>query len=156
MQAGGGGASYVFSGGAGGGINGKTYYNVSPPGTQTSGYMFGLGQNGEGVADSDGVAGGGSGYYGGCSRNVSRQSAGSGGSGYISGHLGCIAIMGPDHIQPKVTEATDILDSYHYSNKIFTNTSLIDGDSVQPMFNDQTQTTKGNADNGYCKITKIN
>ena len=59
--------------------------------------------------------------------NKSRASGGAGGSGYISGHEGCIAINSPDDITPKVQTYTNLSDSYHYSGKVFTNTELQTG-----------------------------
>ena len=60
MVAGGaGGTSWSYTPGNGGGISGTTSYSGSPAGTQTSGYLFGIGRDGWGVADNDGVAGGG-------------------------------------------------------------------------------------------------
>jgi len=84
VAGGGGGGSYVYAAGSGGGyIGGITSYTNQSVVSQTTGYSFGKGQNGSGVADSDGVGGGGGGYYGGYMNNVSYKSAGSGGSGYI-------------------------------------------------------------------------
>lgn len=109
------------------GVNGTTGC-VAQPGTQTSGYAFGVGQNGWGVADSDGVgrtvAGG---YWGGCAYNYSGSSAGAGGSGYVSGHTECIGIKAEDDTTPKVTKYSEISDSYHYSGKVFKNTTLTAG-----------------------------
>lgn len=62
--------------------------------------------------------------------NTSRASAGAGGSGYISGHTGCIAIKSPEEIEPKVNTYSQISDSYHYSGKVFTNTTLTEGVSL--------------------------
>ena len=88
VSGGGGGASYTYSAGSGGGIyGGVTSTTSSSYPTQSSGYAFGQGQNGSGVADSDGVAGGGGGYYGGYSNDVSAKSSGTGGSGYIGNSL---------------------------------------------------------------------
>src|SRR5574344_2838708 len=86
VAGGGGGASWTFPGGTGGGTNGGiNSYTTSSYSTQTTGYAFGVGQNGSGAANGDGVAGGGGGWYGGYTANVSYQSAGTGGSGYIGG-----------------------------------------------------------------------
>lgn len=52
------------------------------------------------------------------------------GSGYVSGHVGCIAINSEDDITPKVTDYSEISDSYHYSGKVFTNTELTAGVSL--------------------------
>ena len=55
----GGGASWTYKGGAGGGLEGISYYPKSPAGTHTSGYALGIGKDAWGKADSDGVGGGG-------------------------------------------------------------------------------------------------
>lgn len=85
---GGGGRSWTYDVGHGGGINGGIASGTSSniP-TQTSGYAFGQGQNGSGVADSAGVGGGGGGWYGGFMNNVNDKSSGTGGSGYIGNSL---------------------------------------------------------------------
>ncbi len=84
---------------------------------------FGIGGDASKCAGC-GAAGGG-GYYGGSGGGASNAlvSSGSGGSSYISGHIGCKSIM--EHSTP-----TDIFHSdsnIHYSNKVFTNTQMIDG-----------------------------
>ena len=85
VAGGGGGRSWSYTAGTGGGINGGTGGTSSSYPTQTTGYAFGQGQNGSGTADSDGVAGGGGGWYGGYANNVAAKSSGTGGSGYIGG-----------------------------------------------------------------------
>ncbi|MDE5830898.1 MAG: hypothetical protein K2H53_04525 [Clostridia bacterium] len=55
MQEHGGGASWSYKGGSGGGLNGYSYYSKSPAGTQDSGWALGIGRDGWGAADSDGV-----------------------------------------------------------------------------------------------------
>ena len=74
--------------GSGGGFRGgiSTVTNQSIV-SQDTGYAFGKGQDASGVADSDGVGGGGAGFYGGYMNNVSSKSSGSGGSGYIGNSL---------------------------------------------------------------------
>ena len=89
-----GGASWKTNGGAGGGLNGLTNREHSKPGTQTSGYKFGIGQDGYGVGSSDGVAGSGGGYYGGTTSDYADEcEAGAGGSSFVSGYDGCNAIF---------------------------------------------------------------
>ena len=111
---------------------------------QTQGYKFGIGH--PGIPAGHAGAGAGGGYFGGESHDVpepadprgSMSSRASGGTSYISGHAGCIAIdqnsTENNIIQRKdsnnntcVNDTTDIVCSYHYSNKIFTNTIMIDG-----------------------------
>ena len=69
----------------------------------------------------------GGGYWGGYMSNSSNASSGAGGSGYISGHEGCIAINSQSDITPRVQIYTSLEDSYHYSGKVFTNTELTAG-----------------------------
>lgn len=57
VAGGGGGASWTYKGGAGGGISGSNGVKAKS-GTQTTGYSFGIGQNASGTADNDGVGGG--------------------------------------------------------------------------------------------------
>lgn len=155
IAGGGGGASWDYAPGAGGGINGQTTAN--PGATQTTGYKFGIGKNGSGAGDSNGVAGGGGGYWGGISNNSSGAESGSGGSGYVSGHTGCVAIRTEGDILPKdgcTNGTTKNSCSIHYSGKVFTNTSLITGNSSMPT-HDGTSTMTGNEGNGYVKVTLL-
>ena len=57
VAGGGGGASWTYRAGSGGGISGENGTRAKS-GTQISGYAFGIGQNASGIADSDGVGGG--------------------------------------------------------------------------------------------------
>ena len=155
VAGGAGGTSWTYTPGNGGGISGTSYYSsVSPAGTQTSGYLFGIGRDAWGKADNDGVAGGGGGYYGGQTNNVSQKSSGAGGSGYVSGHPGCIAVTSEEDTTPKVEKYSEISDSYHYSGKIFTDTVLTAGNSTMPTW-DGTSTMTGNQNPGYAKITNL-
>ena len=57
-------------------------------------------------------------------------SPGGGGSSYISGHTGCVAITSATDATPKsgcTQGTTDNSCSIHYSKKKFTNTLIIDG-----------------------------
>lgn len=77
--------------------------------------------------------GGGSGYYGG---GNGFGTTGAGGSSYISGHTGCVAIASESSTAARTTASggtcttgsTDNVCSIHYSGKIFTNTTMIDGE----------------------------
>ena len=105
VAGGGGGSSYTYSGGSGGGITGGSCYTGRHNAGQyvdgsEAAYAlrrdnnhyngaFGQGMSGWGVADSDGVAGGGGGWYGGCVHNISYKSGAGGGSGHI-GNQSCI------------------------------------------------------------------
>ena len=129
-----GGASWKTNGGAGGGLNGLTNREHSKPGTQTSGYKFGIGQDGYGVGSSDGVAGSGGGDY------ADECEAGAGGSSFVSGYDGCNAIF-------EETTENNIIHSgqkIHYSKKEFQNIKFLNG-------NEQ----KNNNIDGYASITYL-
>jgi hypothetical protein len=81
IVAGGGGGAGEDSeeGGHGGGMSGTFGGSNNSPGTQTSGYQLGRGEN---CSSSDSGGGGGGGYYGG---RTDTEQAGAGGSGYIGG-----------------------------------------------------------------------
>ena len=110
----------------------------SKPGTQTSGYKFGIGQNGYGVGSSNGVAGSGGGYYGGTTSDYADNcEAGAGGSSFVSGYDGCEAIL-------EESTENNIIHSgqkIHYSKKEFQNIKFLNG-------NEQ----KNNNIDGYASI----
>lgn len=108
-----------------------------------------------GLADSSWGSSGGGGYYGGGGGGyiAGSVSTGAGGSSYISGYLGCIAINKEDGT-PKVEDNPTLEDSYHDSGKIFTNTIMKAGNEEIPSSRD-TGTAIGNSGNGYIKITLI-
>lgn len=140
------------AGGSGGGIiaNGSVWrypstenknhmYNA----TQTSGYKFGIGENGQSYNNAGG-AGAGGGYYGGKSSREIYPGGAGGGSGFISGYDGC------DAIAENSTEDNIIHtgQSVHYSGKKFLNATLLDGNSNKIPYK--------NSDfngNGYTSIT---
>lgn len=155
MVAGGGGGQSWRSrnGGAGGGLKGGDSSSALGA-TQTTGYQFGVGKDGEGKGASDGVAGGGGGYWGGTSGNSSALEVGSGGSGYISGHTGCVAIASASATTPKAgceDNTTNQSCSVHYSKKQFFGTVLLDGTSEIPTY-DGSSTMIGNSGHGHAKI----
>lgn len=79
-------------------------------------------------------AGGGGGYYGGATAGNSKVGSASGGSSYISGHTGCVAITSSSNRTPKNGCTTGTLDnscSLHYSGKSFSNTLMIDGNGYK-------------------------
>ena len=133
-----GGASYGTAGGAGGGLKGLTNRTRSKPGTQTSGYKFGIGQDGYGVGSSNGVAGSGGGYYGGTTSDYADNcEAWAGGSSFVSGYDGCEAIL-------EESTENNIIHSgqkIHYSKKEFQNIKFLNG-------NEQ----KNNNIDGYASI----
>jgi len=141
---------YAGGGGAGGSLSGigAPTATSSTPGTQTSGYAFGIGGNGifGSSGNNNGTGGGGGGYYGGEKGLSFRKpnSSGSGGSSFISGHSGCNAInaSGSHTGQPN-----------HYSGHIFNETQMIDGNSSMPKPTGGTQI--GHSGNGYARITYL-
>ena len=147
----GGGASWKTVGGNAGGLIGNASNPATKGGTQISGYKFGIGQNGYGAGDSDGVAGAGSGYYGGTTSSASNgKESGAGGSSYISGYDGC------DSISENSTEDNIIHtgDNIHYSKLSFTDSEMIAGSSEMPT-HDESGVMTGNDGNGYAKISMI-
>ena len=172
------GTNYYANGGNAGGLTapngnyiqwGSTGPSVSTGATQTQGGKGAANNEKDGIFGSGGYgnytgtwiyySGGGGGYYGGGSGGAlsSVVMTASGGSSYISGHLGCVAIQAQDNITPKngCTDGTeDITCSYHYSNKIFTNTIMKAGNEEMPTFNGSGSMT-GNSGNGFVKITVL-
>ena len=134
-----------------------------PSVNQITGANFGLGANSPANETGHAAGGGGGGYYGGtyCSGGSNFFSAGSGGTSYISGYAGCIAILGENAISPRLdsnedvctteTAVTDTLCSKHYSNLVFTDGVMKTGSEEIPNYTD-TGVMNGNNDNGYAKI----
>ncbi len=92
-------------------------------------------------------ANGGGGFYGG--------KAGYGGTSYISGQLGNLAIESETNTTfKKNCSKEEIKCSYHYSNKIFKNTTILSGTEEMPNYNHDGKML-GNTGNGYAKITTI-
>ena len=121
--------------------------------TQTSGYKFGIGQNGIYCKTSlNGMGGGAGGYFGSMSGLcppidwIPPLGAG-GGSSYVSGCKGCKAI------DARATEENVIMtdQAKHYSGKIFKNIVMKSGNEKMP--NPKGGTMTGNNDNGYLKIS---
>lgn len=182
---GGGGYSSTYSdtnltGGYGGSLQGgignlqdaSSEMTAAGGGKQTSGGTAGIGLHtvgnpglfGKGGTGSAYTASGGGGYYGGGSSgvNTDRAGSGAGGSSFISGHVGCVAIASQNSLEPrndlsgnKCTEnTTDITCSYHYSNFKFISTNIISGNQSMPT-HDGKSTMTGNTGNGYAKITYL-
>lgn len=176
MVAAGGGTKYASgTAGAAGGLVGYNGGNQGG-GTQTS---FEIPNNSAFISPEFGIANGGctggNGYYPGTASACGGGSPG--GSSFISGHNGCVAIESSTSLTPRLDSlgnictdgTTDITCSYHYSGYKFSNTVMIDGLGYQwttekgnviigmPTF-DGTSTMNGNDGNGYAKITllKIN
>ena len=185
-----------YRGGSGGGLIGynlpgsagncKTDATQFTAGTEScSNYT--LKSNGTFGKGSPSGAAGGSGYFGGAGGRFI-YGGGAGGSSFISGHAGCVAIdesSTEDNIIFKndtnnvacnsetsttynsLGYNTDPKCSIHYSNKVFTNTVMIDGEgyswttvkenAVVGMPNKNGMgTVTGNTGNGFAKITLIN
>lgn len=155
--------------------------------TQNSGYAFGYGEDGNGhTSSSVGIGGGGGGYYGGFNGVGSGTAggntgtttdtqkgeltgghytqSGNGGSSFISGYPGCIAIeesSTKDAIKHKTGSDANI----HYSGKVFEEPVMISGNNVVndglPNYKtDKQQITEpdgtlryGHAGDGYARIT---
>lgn len=137
MVAGGAGGTYSDASAPGGGsAGGLTSYSTSnsrvtvASSTQVAGGAAGLNGNaggfGYGGSHLQSVYNSGAGgYYGGGS-----GPSGGGGTSYISGHTGCVAITSQSSITPKsgcTTGTSDNSCSLHYSGKKFTDTVMIDG-----------------------------
>jgi hypothetical protein len=183
---GGGGGNYPYNS-SGGGIKGVNAGGPNTPwygmGTSAS-YLVGAGQtsydNGDtpnigfnstgvfGKGADGGRASGGGGYYGGNTRNM----VGSGGSSFISGMTGCVAIDPTDVTNDLRTQDTGgNTAALNYNSTlfgssptwndgdeiIFTNASTIDGDHVMPDWAAAAQcgTMPGNTGNGFARITRI-
>ena len=158
MVAAGGGGSQESSAGGLYGYPIDTNNSEGSGGRQISN-SYGLGETG--------ISNGAGGYYGGKSSSTS----GGGGSSYISGHAGCIAGRSSQSYSPRndsndirCSEGTnDAVCSYHYSNKLFTNTTMIDGKGFEwtneiigaksmPSYIDDNPIV-GNSGNGHARIT---
>jgi len=146
----------------------KTTWN--PNVTQTEGNAFGYGRNGTNGNEAGG--GGGGGWYGGYDYgNGGRSSPGSGGSSYISGHTGCVAVTSTSDSSPKpgcTTGTTDNSCSISPYGYTFTDTVMIDGagyawtnvkGALQPMPNPAGgyyASGVGHTGNGAARITRLN
>ena len=109
----------------------------------------------------------------GCKQNCG--ASGGGGSSYISGHTGCVAIVSDSSTSTRTgtggasctTGTSDNLCSVHYSGKVFTDTVMIDGagyawtntkGSLQQMPNPSGgyyASGVGHSGNGYARITYL-
>ena len=127
-----------------------------------------------GVANASGgenSSSGGGGFFAGGSGTVS-----GGGSSYISGHIGCIAVIREGSSSPRETKGevtveegneqtqntictkdSNILEcSIHYSNRSFTSTEMKTGTSVPVIIDPKTSNTPlANYNHGYAKIIFI-
>ncbi len=173
VAGGGGGGGYrVHYGGCGGNTTGgQPWYQESGkskvvltdinPGSQTSGYKFGQGQDGRNnpTSTNETSAGGGGGYYGGQahqnSPGVSSNSGypAPGGSSFISGYTGCNAIK-QDAASDAGGSSYHTGSPNHYSGLVFTSGNMINGDNSMPKYSGSGNMT-GNSGDGYCRIIYI-
>ena len=184
MVAGGGGSSEGGDwGGAAGGLTG--YLSTRNSYINTGGSQVGPGvgqENPTGCATGDfgkgsscGATGGGGYYGGGGASHV--YGSGSGGSSFISGHKGAVAVTSINSTTPRLdsnsvqcTEASaknDITCSYHYSGYKFTDTVMIDGLGYEwntdvttnkvgnPTVNNSSVTEYGHTGDGHARISLI-
>ena len=155
VAAGGGGADNYEDGGNGGDFIGGDS-GRSKGATQTSGgtgFYNGTFGKGGGVEKrlNDSTGGGGGGYYGGGSGITERGYSGSGGSSYISGLDGCIAVENDDSDPP-----TPSCSSIHYSSITFYNSIMINGNSKMPSHEDYSSLyERGNSGSGFMRIRMI-
>ncbi|MCI9233315.1 MAG: hypothetical protein HFH08_01810 [Bacilli bacterium] len=153
VAGGGGGAYYTGSGGAGGEINAldgvgngtNPGFTVGKGATQSL-YTFGIGGSGS-------TTNGGGGYYGG---QKGYEGNAGGGSSYISGYRGSIAIRSNTDITPiceSVEASANEKCSYHYSGYKFTNMQMIGGD--KEMVSPTGESETGHSGDGYARITAL-
>ena len=177
VAGGGGGGAFVYEsnnksyGGYGGNTTGgKSYVLVSSTknycngtaGAQNTGNKFGQGGDGKTAPFSNGcTGGGGSGYWGGTTAtntaafNGRVELGGHGGSSYISGYSGCVAVKsGTSDSDITFRSETDaVTKATHTSGLVFTGGSMSNGDSSMPNPAYATGTMTGNSGNGYARIT---
>lgn len=123
---------------------------------QTSGYSFGIGQDADAGSVGHAAGGGGGGYWGGSyCNNGDFRSGGMGGTSYVSGYTGSVAVASSSSTTPKIgcTDGTaDNNCSIHYSGYKFNNIQVASGMQSMPKFNG-TGEMVGNDGNGHARIT---
>ncbi len=134
------------------GLNSEDY---SRGATQTGGYKLGVGENGEFTMNIiSGIGGGAGGYYGSKTGwiNVSWYPSFSpgGGSSFVSGCEGCIAIS--EESTPNNIIHTK--DNVHYSNYEFENIKMIAGNELMPNYLGNKK-IEGNTEDGYARISYL-
>ena len=103
--------------------------------------------------------------------NLNGGGIGGGGSSYISGHTGCVAVAltsTPTNIKPRfswcTTGTTDNTCSINYSTVYFTDTVMIDGNgyswtntkgSLTRMYEPNGSSANGHSGNGHARITQM-
>ncbi|EAY10395.1 hypothetical protein TVAG_109790 [Trichomonas vaginalis G3] len=99
-----------------------------------------------GNVDEDYGGLGGNGYWSGASQR--NAGSGGGGSSFVSGHPGCIALENEDSNAPSLTNS-----SIHYSKYRFYSTNIISGNSSMPLYFSRTSNGIGNQNIGNIRIT---
>ena len=179
VAAGGGGNAWTSSPGHGGALSSSPHGVNLKYATQTSGYAFGVGGSGTVYTKETkvGNAGGGGGYWGGYAgeaRNTTSSGLSSGGSSYISGHTGAVAVINNAANTPRYASdgttlcangTTDNTCSIHFTNKVFEDTVMISGDSAPSsvvgtdeeldymMREPDGSEVYGHAGNGYARVS---
>ncbi|EAX93298.1 hypothetical protein TVAG_277030 [Trichomonas vaginalis G3] len=151
-------------GGSAGGLTGYGgHLGYSEGGSQISGGSgqgvykgrFGIGGGNKERLYANGIDGngaGGGGYFGGSASHIVDVSGGAGGSSFISGHKGCIAIA-KNFTEENMTFSDASDPSIHFSGLAFYNTEMIDGYHYMPLPNGEYG--YGNPGNGAIRITKL-
>jgi len=130
---------------------------LTVPGTQTSGYKFGIGQDGQHYKTNVDQGGGGGGYYGAKAFSNTSYSyiciPGAGGSGFVSGFTGCVAIA-ESSTESSIKQSTASDKTVHYSGMKFTNAQLTAASFSSAVMPNPSggSNIKGRADSGYCII----
>ena len=146
------GGSYSFLGRPGNALSGDGS-------TQISGHSFGIGQPGK--ANTSGSGGGAGGYWGGTSDQVD-AGQGYGGSSFVSGHPGAVALRSGSSTAPRLASdgetvctpalaTTDASCSEHYSGSLFFNSTVLSGS--QTFLSPAGASVAGHTGNGYARIT---
>ena len=175
VAAGGAGNNYTGTAGIAGGALSSTG-SSRPPATQTTGYSFGVGQDGRDTKSRTGNGGGGGGYWGGYGgwqngTGTDGWTSETGGSSYISGYTGAVAVASSEVNTPRYAsdgitlcsdDTTDNVCSQHFTGKVFTDDpytgdpmQMIAGSSDMPSHDgdDEVTTVTGNSGNGYARIS---
>ena len=119
---------------------------VSPTNKLLTGYpgLFGISPVNYSSNDMGGI--GGNGYYSGASVNYT--GSGGGGSSFISGYEGCIALNSSLDETPSPTNSP-----IHYSGIFFTNPIMIEGNKNMPLYYSPISRGIGNKGRGAIRIT---
>ncbi|EAY15760.1 hypothetical protein TVAG_188110 [Trichomonas vaginalis G3] len=156
------GVTELDQGGSAGGLAGfSSQLNYSNGGSHISGgfgegvykgrFGFGGGNKDRTLENGiDGNGSGGGGYFGGSASRNDSYAGGAGGSSFISGHKGCIAIA-EDFTEENMKFSESYDPSIHFSGLSFFNTEMIDGNHYMPLPNGSYG--YGNTGNGVIRIT---